>query len=190
MTTLLKHTIEGYTTDEQRVQIASLIREYIPEVKRIMEIGFNAGHSADAFLKYNEDVKLVSFDIGTHNYVRNGKEYIDEHYPERHTLIIGDSTRTVPQYESSEKFDIIFIDGGHDYPVAKADIDNCARLAHEKTLVIVDDIVSRSDWVQWYNRGPNRAWKEAIESGLIRQLGSVDISHGRGMTWGHYNSKN
>ena len=64
----------------------------------VMEIGFNAGHSAEVFLKNNEHLSLTSFDLGTHDYVSTAKEYIDSNYPNRHTLILGDSRQTVPTY--------------------------------------------------------------------------------------------
>ena len=74
-----------------------------------MEIGFNAGHSSELFLKYTS-AHVTSFDLGEHPYVSHAKEYIDA-YPGRHSLIIGDSTVTVPKCIG--KYDIIFIDGGH-----------------------------------------------------------------------------
>ena len=53
-----------------------------------------------------------------------GKEFIDKNYPDRHTLIIGNSLNTVPEYfkKENKKFDLIFIDGGHDYDIAKYDL--------------------------------------------------------------------
>lgn len=182
----LPNPTEGYTTHQQRVDMFSLIKHHAPSPKYILEIGFNGGHSADAFLKYNPQTKLVSFDIGTHAYVKDGKAYIDHTYPGRHELVIGDSTKTVPEYQSDHKFDVIFIDGGHEYPIAKADLENCKRFAHEQTLVLVDDVVKRNDWVAYYNRGPNKAWEEAKGSGLIKEIDSEDYSHGRGMAWGKY----
>jgi predicted O-methyltransferase YrrM len=183
----LPNPTEGFTTHQQRVDMYSLIKHYAPDTKTILEIGFNGGHSADSFLKYNTQAKLVSFDIGAHAYVKDGKEYVDQKYPGRHTLIIGDSTKTIPVYQADQPFDVIFIDGGHEYPIAKADLENCKRLAHKNTLVMVDDIVKRTDWVEYYNRGPNRAWEEAKKSGLIKEIDSEDYSHGRGMAWGRYN---
>jgi hypothetical protein len=38
-----------------------------------LEIGFNAGHSAEVFLKNNKDLILTSFDLGEHNYVTTAK---------------------------------------------------------------------------------------------------------------------
>jgi hypothetical protein len=153
--------------------------------KRMMEIGFNGGNSADVFLRSNPDCELVSFDLGQHHYVSIGKSYIDETYPGRHTLILGDSRETIPLY-SGEKFDFLFIDGGHDYHIAKADVENCKRLAKPDALVILDDTtINPGSCVSW-NVGPNNVWRECIEKGQIKQLGTKEYCRGRGMSWGEY----
>ena len=154
-----------------------------------MEIGFNGGHSSELFLSYNQNIEVVSFDIGEHSYVKLGKEFIDKTYPNRHQLIIGNSLETVPYYSNNvnKKFDVIFIDGGHIYDVAKGDIINCKKLAHDKSIVIMDDTIINDNWLRNWNLGPNRAWKEAKEWNIINELGSVDYSPGRGQSWGYYN---
>ena len=155
----------------------------------IMEIGFNGGHSADAFLKNNSTLKLTSFDIGWHSYVSTGKKYIDSVYPNRHTLILGDSRTTVPAFINKNKdvkFDLIFIDGGHEYDIAIADMENCFRLAHKDTIVIMDDTVFTPGWEKPYTIGPSMAWNEFLEEKRIVELGRVDYEVGRGMCWGKY----
>ena len=102
-----------------------------------MEIGFNAGHSAELFLKYTS-AHVTSFDLGD-PYVAHAKEYIDAYYPGRHSLILGDSTVTVTNCIG--KYDVIFIDGGHDYDIALADLQNAKRLARKNTIVIMGSSV-------------------------------------------------
>ena len=157
-------------------------------INNVMEIGFNGGHSAELFLSSNKNINLVSFDIGVHDYMKLGKEFIDKTYPDRHTLIVGDSLNTVPEYfkKENKKFDLIFIDGGHDYNIAKGDIANCKNLAHDKTIVIIDDTINNENWIASCNIGPNRAWKEAKYSDMIKEIGSIDFQPGRGQSWGYY----
>jgi hypothetical protein len=77
-------------------QVSDLIELTNKPNLKVMEIGFNAGHSAEVFLKNNETLTLTSFDLGYHKYISASKEYIDSNYPKRHTLILGDSTITIP----------------------------------------------------------------------------------------------
>lgn len=155
-------------------------------INNVMEIGFNAGHSAEIFLSSNKNINLVSFDIGHHQYVNLGKKFIDKTYPDRHTLIIGNSLDTVPEYfkKENKKFDLIFIDGGHHYNIAKGDLINCKNLAHNKTIVIMDDIV-KTGFIQDWNIGPNRAWKQGKEWNYIKEIEHVEWE-GRGLSWGYY----
>lgn len=181
---------EGYSQQipEQVATLRALVHERKP--KRILEIGFNAGHSAEVFLSADGSTHLLSFDLGHVPAVNVGKAFIDVNYPRRHTLIIGDSTISVPafaQLYSEVKFDLIFVDGGHQYEVAKADIENCMKLADARTIVAVDDTIFTASREQPYTVGPTKAWLEAISSGTVTEIGRQEYATGRGMVWGRYN---
>ena len=159
-------------------------------VKTALEIGFNAGHSAEIFLANNIDLHLTSFDLGSHDYVLYAKKYIDITFPGRHELILGDSTVTVPQFISNnpnKTFDIIFIDGGHDYNIARADMENCYKLANKDTIVMLDDTIFTQGWEAGYTLGPSRTWLDHIKINKIMEINRKDYAPGRGMSWGKYN---
>ena len=155
----------------------------------IMEIGFNAGHSAEIFLQMNNGSKLTSFDLGEHDYVAAAKAYIDATYPNRHNLILGDSRETIPKFikgNPNKKFDVIFIDGGHDYKISNADLNNCFHLAHKDTIVIMDDTIFTMGWEDFWSLGPTRTWTEHLQQNKIIELNRKNYSKGHGMSWGKY----
>jgi len=175
---------EGYSQQVPN-QVKDLI-ELSKSAITAMEIGFNAGHSAEVFLQNNPELTLTSFDENTHNYVSSGKEYIDLTYPNRHSLFLGNSVVSVPEYINNNPgkvFDLIFIDGGHDYDVAIADLENCRKLAKNDTIVILDDTLFTGEGL---NYGPTKAWLTQVNSGKITEMGRVLYEPGRGMAWGKY----
>jgi len=180
-------TFEGYSQQVPE-QVNDLIKLTQYGKKRVIEIGFNAGHSAEVFLENNNDLELVSFDLGCHKYVEVAKEFIDNKYPNRHTLILGDSRKTIPEYleKNKDKFDFIFIDGGHEYEIAKSDIQNCLQFAHSNSIVAMDDTMYTREWLQGWTIGPTKVWLEALQQKQITEFERKDYCNGRGMSWGKY----
>jgi hypothetical protein len=161
-----RFVVEGSSTPEQLLYLASAVKRI--DARLVGEIGFNAGFSSYAFLSADSETRLVSFDLGERSCTKTAKRLIDKRFPTRHTLIYGDSRKTVPEFKSRNPalhFDLVFIDGGHEYEVAKADILNMKPLCTEKTVVVMDDLMP---WRRW-GTGPTRAWTEAIREGIIRQ---------------------
>ena len=182
------HDFEGNSSNvpQQTQDLIHLTKR--PNI-HVMEIGFNAGHSAETFLQNNPLLDLVSFDLGDHDYITTSKSYIDATYPGRHTLILGGSRETVPRFIADNKdvkFDVIFIDGGHQYEIATADIENCFHLAHKDTIVMLDDTMFIDGWEKEWTMGPTRAWTEKTQNNKIRELVRRNYWIGRGMSWGKY----
>jgi hypothetical protein len=152
---------------ESLLMFFSRLIEDNPGIQLIAETGFNTGGSSRAFLSARSDTRVVSFDIGEHtSSVQRAKADIDRLFPDRHELVLGDSTRTLPAYAEAHpgrRFDLIFVDGGHDYEVAKADLLNFRAMSHVNTIVIIDDL---TPWWVW-GEGPTRVWQEAISEGWI-----------------------
>ena len=197
------HISEGYTAQD-RVQtqfFINLVHSFAP--KRILEIGFNSGHSSTSLLSASAPgSQVVSFDLGEHYYVDHAKTFVDSHFPGRHTLIKGNSVETVAKYAADNKgnnnnnnnvaFDLMFIDGGHYDDIPLRDCINCMGLAHENTIMIIDDIViTNRARIQRWNKSPNYAWYMMCESGYVEPVGRKEFvedrpNDGRGFAWGRF----
>ena len=110
--------------------------------KSMMEIGFNAGFSAVILLSANPDAHLTIFDLGGHAYVRPCYAWIQGRFPGRTTLVLGDSTKTVPRFikeNPNAKFDFVHVDGGHTEAVATSDVRHSLRVLQPGGTIVVDD---------------------------------------------------
>ena len=180
---------EGYSA--QNNDEVELLKKLLNEktIRNILEIGFNAGHSSEIFLESVNDIHVTSFDMGIHTYVKVAKKYIDNKYPNRHKIIYGDSRITLPEYIESnrdEKFDLIFIDGGHYDDVPHKDLFNCKFLSHAETIVIMDDTMNNPEHINRWNIMPNKAWRDAIDNKNIKEIATFDFSKTHGLSYGKY----
>lgn len=131
-----------------------------------LEIGFNSGFSLLLFLVFNANATFIVFDTFEHSYTRPCYEYLCEQYPDRlkDTAREGDSTKTLKAFASG-RFDFFHVDGGHSYDVALSDLQQCARLAQDGAVVVLDD----------YNmEQPRRAWQQCVKKNLVRQCYTSD----------------
>jgi predicted O-methyltransferase YrrM len=155
---------EGSSIPQQIVYyIEFLLRN--PHIKTVVEIGFNLGVSAAAFLAARPDIHVLSVDIGAHTYVLAGKRNIDAHFPGRHTLVIGDSTTTVPflhTFFGQKKVDLFMVDGYHVEPTPRIDLSNALAWCGPESYIIVDDVCEA-----WGNEGVNQALRDAIAAGSV-----------------------
>lgn len=114
-----------------------------PRVSTICEIGFNAGHSTVNWLNSNPKASLVAFDVVRYLYTSAAVNAIYSLFPNRNFLLItGDSNQSVPRASHllHSSCNILFIDGGHTYDIALADLIHMRPLANESFhRVIIDD---------------------------------------------------
>jgi len=144
---------------EQPEYFKNLLKKSV-KIRKIAEVGFNAGHSSELFLEERGDILVTSFDIMKHKYSFSAKEYIDKKYPKRHSLIKGDSKVSIPEYSKShiDKFDLIYIDGWHFGDHAWHEIINLKKHAHQDTVLVIDDV---------NYQGAYEAWKKAVKEKVI-----------------------
>lgn len=133
-------------------------------IKNICEVGYGAGHSALLYLLVNPKASLYSFDIFA--YIPDHESFITvdamklprtfqtstlkliaqrRDFANRFHKITGDSNMTIPIFVRKNpklKCDFISIDGSHVPPQPFFDILHLQPLAHNKTIVVLDDMQS------------------------------------------------
>lgn len=134
--------LTGALSEAQGQQFGKRLAQ-LPEVKKIAEIGFNAGHSAECFFEHCPQLEwLISFDLNAFHYTVPAAEHLQTLHPGQFLLVEGDSLVKVPEYAvlfPQQKFDLIYIDGSHWFQDVVADILHAQGLAHPKTLLWLDD---------------------------------------------------
>jgi hypothetical protein len=109
----------------------------------ILEIGFNAGHSALLFLMSNPKCNITVFDIAHHPYTKPCYEYLDSCFPNRLKAHWGNSRDTLPRFIADNNgevlMDLIHVDGSHQEDDVIHDVNACRLLRHANTWVIFDD---------------------------------------------------
>jgi len=142
-----------------------------PHVRSICETGFNLGHSSFNFLTANRHAVVHSFDIGLHQYARKMARFLRGRFADRLFIHFGDSTRTLSAFSQknpNHRCDLIYVDGGHTYPVAMSDLLNFAAMADldAGNVIVFDDYPA----VATYSRPIGWAWENMCRWGYVREL--------------------
>ena len=109
----------------------------IQDRNNVLEIGFNAGHSALIMLLANKTTKITIIDTCQHPYTEECFNYLDRGFPGRLKLIKGDSTNVIQEL-AGEKFDLIHYDGGKEKTISD-DLKNTIALVQDDHILLIDD---------------------------------------------------
>lgn len=173
---------EGHAQKDQLSKLSLLAKNK----QRILEIGFNYGHSAENFL-INSDATLTSLDIGIHEYCLYSERFLKNKYPKRLNVIYGDSKITMKNlFDQKLKFDLIYIDGGHKYEDAYYDIKNSKNLSDENTIIVLDDVEKTIGDQYEFNKGPTKAWEYFLKEQHVVEKDYIKFGPGRGIAIGNF----
>ncbi len=114
------------------------------QVDAIVEIGFNAGHSALLMLTANPSLLYRGVDIGSHPYVKPCSEYLKSQFGNKFDLTIDSSITVIPNIfdtypELEDKVIGWVIDGSHEINFASEDLKNVVNLSKVVDTIVMDD---------------------------------------------------
>jgi len=129
---------------------AQLSTQYLPKRRtlalmslmfgNVMEIGFNAGHSALLMLTANPSLRLTCVDVCEHKYTVPCYDYLKAIFGDRINLIRSNSLIAFPLLARQQKdFDLYIIDGGHGVHVAEGDLFNVIQFGKRGSVICFDD---------------------------------------------------
>lgn len=109
-----------------------------PTMKYGLEIGFNAGFSTLLMLISNPQLHMTCIDLGEHSYTRPCYEAIEKMFPNRITLLIGNSKDILPTIQKTD-YDFVHMDGSYDKNVIESDIQQSYRILKRGGIIIFND---------------------------------------------------
>jgi len=187
VTSAAGNDMEGNTGEESVKTEQTQYMRWASELKAnqaYCETGFNGGHSALVFIHLSS-AKVYEFDLGAHSYSKAAHDFLDSKYPGRLHMTWGDSTQTIPLFSQANpdvKCDLIVVDGGHSDDVALSDLVNFASMAAKGHRLVIDDTPCHADWCN----GPTNQWTKLEQEGCVKADEKVQMTDGRGFTYGHY----
>lgn len=135
---------------------------------RVLEIGFNSGFSALLMLMASPDIVMTCVDIASHAYTVPCFQYVARRFPGRIQLIVGDSTKVLPQLMARyARYDLIHIDGCHQPEIATLDVIHSASLGAPGCTYVMDD--TDADYIRdiWVRHGEAAGLVPHAPAGLM-----------------------
>ncbi len=137
-------------SSEHEVIFSSLSLNQDQSTKNILEIGTFDGFNALLLSHLFPDSKIDTIDLheNDEDYINfyNRKNKIEEFVQKRNSLLLKNNNinfiplNSLKLLNHKNKYDLIWIDGAHGYPVVCMDIINSLHILKEKGFIICDDV--------------------------------------------------
>lgn len=171
--------VDSVYTHPYRAQLLGRLiaesRQRSQEPRTICEVGFGAGHSALLFLTLAPKSTVHTFELGLGRVSVPAHEYMDEAFPERLWIYLGESATSAPRlpdFFPESACDLIFLDGGITYNAVATDLSNFRRLANPFGHVVV--LAGAGS-----GTAALRAWGDATQAGKVAWEGTVSEAPGQ-----------
>ncbi len=158
------------------------------KIKKFLEIGFAAGINNSILNKFFLFNRNIAVDIVQPVGLNFSTFYANLRFKNL-TLLCGDSKKNniINQAKTLGNYDLIFIDGGHDYKTVKSDFIEYSKFISKKGIIVMHDIKSNivKDVPRYWNElkqksKSNLQFKEIFKKGYKMECGlGVVIFNGK-----------
>jgi hypothetical protein len=101
-------------------------------------------HGISPFNSSGDEVSAYSSSFDYYQDVKNNFDYFELKYPFLHKGFSTDDI--IVETIKSKKWDLIYIDGNHDYEIVKSDFTTCSDALNVNGLIILDDSALYTDY--------------------------------------------
>ena len=178
----LKH-LTNEMSSEHEVLFSSISLNKNLNIKKILEIGTYNGYNSLLLSKLFPNSKVTTIDLkdddknfkSTYSRKNTLNKFIDE----RNRNLSQNNNINFLQFNSlklnkhNEKYDLIWIDGAHGYPVVCIDIINSLHLLNQNGIIMCDDVIKNLNKVKsdkMYNSVATFETLQALENENIIQM--------------------
>jgi|688.fasta_scaffold80990_3 predicted O-methyltransferase YrrM len=149
---ILYNFLQNPSSSEHQIIFSSLAIEKNDTISNILEIGTYDGSNAFLLSKLFPSASITTIDLKDNNqdflnfYNRSDPKKLEEFIKKRNQLLDPIKKISFVQQNSinlineNKKFDLIWVDGAHGYPVVTVDIANSIRLLSNGGIMMCDDV--------------------------------------------------
>jgi predicted O-methyltransferase YrrM len=143
----------------------SLVKQFLHQLPAdrspsIMEIGVDRGVTFLSLVTFLARTRKQFLAIGVDIFVQEAVEIMLQHLDLQQSqtayLLNNNSLTVLPEMVSQQmKFDVILLDGDHNYHTVSSELKSIEKLVHDHSIIIIDDYDGRwSERDLWYAERP------------------------------------